>query len=115
MIKFLQGPFQIVKASIVHFSPKAPKEANRRHFSHHNTPWPSRGPPTSKQVDISFGHNPGYPETTEERTPQSRSHVLGKKKMIHRLTSLLTHVASVYYDNMPLPEIIQDKNLVKSP
>jgi len=80
-----QCAFQILKAPIVSFPPLAPKQANRRHFPNYSAPWPSRGPPTSKQVDNLSVHDPRHPETIEERTPQSRSHIAVKKEMIHWL------------------------------
>jgi len=37
-----------------------------------------------------------------------------KKKMIYGLLNLLTHIASVYHDNIPLHEIVQGKDLAKN-
>jgi hypothetical protein len=48
------------------------------------------------------------------RNSQSRSHIAVKKEMIHGLPSLLTHIASVYYDNIPLPKVVQGKDIAKS-
>jgi hypothetical protein len=84
------------------------------YFPNRNAPWPSRLPPTSKQVDNLSGHNPRHPGTTEERTPQSRSHIAVENKMIHELLNLFIHIPSVYHDNMPLPKIVQGKNLAKN-
>jgi len=36
-----------------------------------------------------------------------------KKKMVHRLFILLTHASSVHRKDVPLPEIIHDKDLTK--
>jgi hypothetical protein len=36
-----------------------------------------------------------------------------KNEMIRGLLNLLTHVASVYHDNMPLPKVVQGKDLAK--
>jgi hypothetical protein len=83
------------------------------HFPHRSAPRPSRGPPTSKQVDNPPEHHPRHPETTEESTPQSRSHVAVKKKMVHGLPSLLAHIASVYHYNMSLPKVVQGKDIAK--
>jgi hypothetical protein len=84
-----------------------------RHFPHHSTHWPSRGPPRIKQVDNQSRHNLRHLETTEESTLQSRSHVAMKKKIIHGLPILFAQIASVYHNNMPLPDIIQVKDLAK--
>jgi hypothetical protein len=85
-----------------------------RHFPHRNTHWPSRGSSTSKKVNNPSGHNPRHLETTEESIPQSINHVTVKEKMIHGFPSLLTHITSVYHDNISLPEIVHGKDLAKS-
>jgi hypothetical protein len=37
-----------------------------------------------------------------------------KKEIIHGLPGLLTHIAFVYHDNIPLPKVVQGKDIAKS-
>jgi hypothetical protein len=106
----LQRSLQILKAPIIHLPPNSPKNASGHHFPHRSTPKPSNGPPTRKQVDNPSRHNPRHPEEVKENTPQSRSHVTMKKKMVHIFSISLTHATSIYNNNTPFPEIIQSKN-----
>jgi hypothetical protein len=79
----LQGSLQILKAPIIPLPPNSPKKASGHHFSHRITPRPSSRPPICKQVNNPSRHNPKHPEAAKENTPQSRSHITMKKKMVH--------------------------------
>jgi hypothetical protein len=51
-----------------------------RYFSRRKTHWPSRGLSKSKQVDNLSGHNSRHlKKTTEESTPENKSHVAMKE------------------------------------
>jgi hypothetical protein len=48
---------------------------------------------------------------TEKITPNGGSHVVVKKKVVHRLPIPLAHATYVYHDDMPPLKIIQGENL----
>jgi len=60
-----------------------PKNAYWHHLPNRNTHLPSRIPPTSKQIENSPRHNPRQTKSSEERIPQSGSHLTVKKEVVH--------------------------------
>jgi hypothetical protein len=90
------------------------KEASRHHHPNRNTPPPSRRPPTGKQIENLSRHNLRHPKTTKDGTPQSKSYLTMKKKMVHRLLTSLIHATSLHYNNMLLSKIIQGQDFNQS-
>jgi len=61
-----------------------------------------------------LGKTQDIPKQLKRELHKAEAHIAMEKKMIHRLPSFLTHIAFVYHDNMPLPKVVQGKDLVKS-
>jgi len=60
---------QILETPKISFLPNTPKNEYWHHLPNRSTLRPSRIPPTGKQVDNSFRHNPRRTKSSEERIP----------------------------------------------
>jgi len=61
--------FPILETPKISFLPNTPKNEYWHHLPNRSTLRPSRIPPTGKQVDNSFRHNPRRTKSSEERIP----------------------------------------------
>jgi hypothetical protein len=61
-----------------------------------------------------FRHNLGHPKTTKKNTSNGGSHITMKKKVVHRLLIPLAHTTYVHHDDVPAPDIIQVRILLRA-
>jgi hypothetical protein len=65
----LHGTFQILKTPKISFLPNTLQNADWHHLPNRSIHRPSRLPPTSKQVDNSFRHNPRHTKASKNVIP----------------------------------------------
>jgi hypothetical protein len=91
---------QVVSHVIKFLPSNTPKDANGHHLPNCSTLRPSRLPPTNKQVNNSSQHNSRHTKTIKNISPQIVSHIIVKKKMIHRFSISLAQVTSVHKQHL---------------
>jgi hypothetical protein len=87
---------------------------HKRHkdnFPHNSTPSVANNPPISIQIDYSSRHNPRQPKSTKKNISNDTSNFTMKQKMIHEF--LFTHTTPINHNDVPLPEIVNGKDLSK--
>ena len=67
--------------------------------------------PRLKQLNYLMWHNPVNSKQTKHQKPQLKCYGAMKKKMIHRLSTSLTHITSIKKNNTPFAKVIYCKNL----
>jgi hypothetical protein len=66
-----------------------------------------------KLPTLTFRHNPGQTKNKKVKkgNPNGTSHITMNKKVVHGLLIPLTHATSIHHKDVPLPKVIQDKDL----